>query len=58
MKMDNKQFDAKLIPHYIKSHAQSLSHANPQYHPRPHIDSDSHDYLPFLFCQHSLHDEG
>ena len=42
MKMDNKQFDAKLIPHYIKSHTQSLSHANPQYHPRPHIDSDSH----------------
>ena len=34
--IDNKQFDEKLIPHYFKSHDQSLSHANPQYHPWPH----------------------
>ena len=33
---NNKQFDKKLTPHYIKSHDQSLSHANPQYQPQPH----------------------
>ena len=33
---NNKQFDKKLTPHYIKSHDQSLSHANPQYHHQLH----------------------
>ena len=41
------QFDEKLIPHYIKSHDQSLSHANPQYPQYP-------QYLQYQPQPHTL----